>query len=116
MSMVTNASELTDFAPMLRDHIFVDIVDNSDGTWSADAPKVSKLLRVQVDDYRPAVDEKWDVDKWESRQGVIFAPATRNFWLLLWSIARILAAGSNASCEIDGKTLCIKLPEIVVIS
>ncbi len=110
-------SDISDFAPMLRDHIFVDVVDNRDGSFDATAPAIPNLLRIQVDDYRPADNEEWDVDKWEARQGTIFAPATHAFWRVCWSVARILAAGKNAYVDAaNGKGMCIRLPETVVMS
>ncbi len=109
--------EVSDYAPALRDHMFVDIVDNHDGRWSADAPKIPNLLRIQVDDYEPAEGEEWDVDKWEARQSCIYAPATRVFWKKAWEIVRTLARQGWCSIELQsGEVFTVSLSEDVFLS
>ncbi len=103
--------EISDFRGWLRDGIFAEVVDNSDGH-IAEAPKVSALIALYVNDYSPADGEKWDVDAWEDRQGYIYAPATRQNWGWCFRLGRALVKGP---CNIEGRDLLIELPSITTI-
>jgi len=113
-SMVLTKDGINDFAPMLRDHILVDIVDNTDHGYEETAPAIPNLLRIQVDDYRPDESEEWDVDEWESRQGVIFAPATREMWATAWRMARALC--KHGLVFVNGPDVHCFLPGVMVLS
>lgn len=104
--------EITDMKSFLRDHIACEIEDNRDGHIH-NVPCVAPLLVITVDDYEPAADEQWDVDQWESRQGFIYATATRANWKHCFRIARIFANGNKLRAP-DGSIL--ELPCIVTLT
>lgn len=80
--------EIRDFKPCIRDGIMAEIEVKGAGWFGPDA-----TLVVDVNDYEPAEGEQWDVDKWEERSGHIYAPATRENWILAYRIARGLLKG-----------------------
>jgi len=73
------------------DEIYAEALDNSDGG-IADAPATPGLLRLQVNDYRPAIDE-WDMDEFEARTSYIYAPANRRCWREAYRRARSVLKG-----------------------
>ncbi len=107
--------DIEDFKSCVRDGIMADIENNLDGG-REDAPLVSRLLVVDVNDYEPADGEKWDVDKWEERQGYLYAPATRKNWKLLYGIARVLAQGKSATIRAMNGEFSLSLPTVAAIS
>ncbi len=111
--IICNREDIKDSAMFVAPHITAKIEDNRDGGWEG-APLIERLLVMQVDDYRPADDEKWDVDAWEDRQGYIFAPATKEFWKVAYPIARGLAQHGKVTVKEWGET--IELPCATVLS
>lgn len=71
--------------------IYAEALDNSDGGIAA-APATPGLLRLRVNDYRPAIDE-WDMDEYEARTSYIYAPANRRCWREAYRRARSVLKG-----------------------
>jgi hypothetical protein len=110
--IVCNAERIRDVSMWITDHITARIEDNRDGSWE-EAPRVERLLVLNMDDYRPEDDEKWDVDEWEARQGYICAPATRLFWTLAYRMARVLAKHGKVTVREWNET--VELPVVTVL-
>lgn len=71
--------------------IYAEALDNSDGKIAV-TPVIPGLLRILVNDYRPA-DGEWDPDEFEARTSFIYAPANRRCWREAYSRARSVLKG-----------------------
>jgi len=112
-NIILTKDEIEMHRPYLRDGIAAGIWNNSDGHIS-DAPKLSALIEIDVNDYVRPVGEDWDVDAWEARQGYIYAPATRENWKVCYRIARGFMKGPVTITDRDGMKL--ELPSITTIN
>ncbi len=105
--------DIEDFRSSLRTNIFADIRNNSDGHLKY-APAVKNLLAIETNDYLPPHDDEWDPDKYDERQGIIYAPCGRAGWTIAYRIARTLR--NKGRCIIAETQEVIELPATVVIS
>jgi len=102
-----------EFSFVFREHIYVWVIDNSNGQ-IADAPVVTKLLEIHIDNYTPGENEEFDVDKFEERQGYIYAPAARKFWKQAWGLARTFVKHGQA--QLPNMGVSCPINSIVVLS
>ena len=114
MTITVSREDIEDSKPVVRNHIYADIVDNSAGAYDPEASLTKRLLRIQADNYSPGNHEQWDPEQWEAQQTIILAPAQQKFWVVAWRIARVIARHGKA-CIVD-QGITINVPEIVVLS
>ncbi|HOE18899.1 MAG TPA: hypothetical protein PLX02_14670 [Syntrophorhabdaceae bacterium] len=97
----------------LRDGIFGEVLDNTD-RHIEDAPAISNLLALDVNDYVPKENEEWDIERYEEREGHIFSPATRGLWKIAYRMARVLAREGKVIIRETGEI--INLPSNITLS
>ena len=112
MLICATPEEVKDYMGWLRDGIFAEVVDNSRGHLVG-APAISPLLILDVNDYVPADGEEFDPEAWATRQGYIYAPATRENWKFCFRLARALVKGPVVVTDRENMTL--ELPSITTI-
>ena len=103
---------------VVNEHILVDIVDNRDGGYNEDAPRIINLVRMEVDDYIRADGEPFDAEAYEESKSTIFFRPCRRFWEVAYWVARILQRPGQlgAAVESAGGSLLIPSHSITVLS
>ena len=103
---------------VVNEHILVDIVDNRDGGFNEDAPRIINLVRMEVDDYIRADGEPFDAEAYEASKSTIFFPPCRRFWKVAYGTARVLQRPGQLGVAVESAagTVLIRPGSITVLS